>query len=51
MDVRFGYTGIIMIIRKNIDVDEHEKPFNITPRHKLIIRNSVLLLFYISIYQ
>jgi len=35
MDVRFGYTGIILIIRKIMDADEHEKPSNITPRHML----------------
>ena len=39
MDVRFGYTGIILIVRKNMDVDEHERPSNITPRHKLKERN------------
>jgi hypothetical protein len=27
---------IILIIRKIMDADEHERPSNITPRHKLI---------------
>jgi hypothetical protein len=40
-----------LLERKDMDVNEHERLFNITLRHKLNKGSRLLLLFYISLSQ
>ena len=47
---KWAYFNLILIrlVKKDMDVNEHERRSKFTFQHKLKLRNSTLLLFYIS---